>query len=113
MFLIRFADMPQTRHVSAVRNLQMSARRGADAQDSPATRHPKADVLSRPLVPHERFLRASILRALFESSERFLTEQLDYNLPWVRGHGDHDRRYCGLGWQRIRRGQAEGESQSA
>jgi hypothetical protein len=52
------------------------------------------------------------LHMLFESSERFLTEQLDYNLPWVRGRGDHDRRYCGLGWQRVRRRQAEAESQS-
>src|SRR5215469_3824534 len=65
MFLIRFADMPQAPHVSAVWNLQMSARRGADSQDSPATRHPKADVLSRPSVPHERLLRASILRVLY------------------------------------------------
>jgi hypothetical protein len=22
--------------------------------------------------------------------------QLDYNLPWGRGRGDHNRRYCGL-----------------
>src|SRR5215831_17073833 len=50
MFLIRFADMLQTRHVSALRNVQMSARRGADSQDSPATRHPKADVLSQSSV---------------------------------------------------------------
>ena len=53
------------------------------------------------------------LHMLFESSERFLTEQLDYNLPWLCGRRDYDRRYCGLGWHRVRRRQAEAESQSA
>ena len=48
------------------------------------------------------------LNILFESSERLLTEQLDYNLPWLRGRGDHDRRYCGLGWQQSGEGKPKG-----
>jgi hypothetical protein len=94
-FLIRFADLPQTRHVSAVRNLQMSARRGADAQDSPATKHPKADVLSRPSPARTILAGFNIASAL--RVQRALRKQLDYNLPWVRGRRDHDRRYCGSG----------------
>ena len=44
----------------------MSAPRGAEAQDSPATGHPKADVLSRPTI----LARFNIASALFVGIKR-------------------------------------------
>src|SRR5215467_13180849 len=98
MFLIRFADMPKTRHVSAVRNVQMSARRGADSQDSPATRHPKADVLSQSSV---RTNDSCGLQYCEYSICRDKKDSISAVSWWAwdgRGSGE---------------GQAEGESQSA